>query len=248
MNSKLLLQKRINLNREYIDFLNFLHPDFEIVGSHPIMNVASSLDEYDNPMPRGIIYNGQYESDTLEKLNKITPNWIVVNAHHFDIDLSTNENLIKYLLPIHYAQLKNSKSNELSVYNDKHMGYDNLLELIKQCLISNTKLSAVDCTAGHSVYTLYAAILGTPDVLNYEFFNLVNRDNVSAITSSILTFLNKVQCQKVKNEPVYYARLISQSNKRYGKRIQQAVLRFVKSKANKEVALYNLLTDLNRSR
>lgn len=237
MNSKLLLRKKINFNRDHINFLNFLHPNFKLI--------SDINDDYD-PYIRGIIYIGQFESDTVDKLNLITPNWIIVNAHHFDLDLTTNEGLIKNLLPIHYIQLKNSKSNDLSVYNN--MNYDVLLERIKTCLICNLPLS-YDCSDDQSVYSLYQAILGTPDVLNSVFFNLVNKSNASVITSSVLTFLNRVQSQNIRGASVYYARLITQSNKRYGKRIKQSISRFIKSKVtNKEVALYNLVTDLNRSK
>lgn len=236
MNNRLLLQKKINFNKDYIGFLNFIHPNFEIV---------DDLNKEYNPYSLGIIYTGQFESDTVDTLKSITPNWIIVNAHHFDIDLTTNEGLIKNLLPIHYIQMKNSKTDELSVYNN--MSYDVLLEKIKLCLVSNLPLT-YNNEEDQSVYNLYQAILGTPDVLNYTFFNLVNKNNVSIITSSLLTFLNKVQTQNIRNASVYYSRLITQSNKRYGKRIKQAVSSFVKSKANKEIALYQLVTDLNRSR
>ena len=236
MNDKLLLQKKINFNKDYIGFLNFIHPNFEII---------DDLSKEYNPHSLGIIYTGQFDCDTVEVLKSITSNWITVNAHHFDLDLTTNEGLIKNLLPIHYVRLKNSKTNELALYNN--MSYDVLLEKIKLCLISNLPLSCAD-EEDHSVYGLYQAILGTPDVLNYTFFNLVNKSNVSLITSSLLTFLNKVQTQSIRGASVYYARLITQSNKRYGKRIKQAVSTFVKSKANKEIALYQLVTDLNRSK
>ena len=117
MNNRLLLQKKINFNKDYIGFLNFIHPNFEIV---------DDLNKEYNPYSLGIIYTGQFESDTVDTLKSITPNWIIVNAHHFDIDLTTNEGLIKNLLPIHYIQMKNSKTDELSVYNN--MSYDALLE------------------------------------------------------------------------------------------------------------------------
>lgn len=238
MNDKLLLQKRINFPKDdkHIRFLNFLHPGFEIV---------TNIDEYENPYPTGIIYIGQYEDHLIDKLNAITNRWIVVNEHHSDLDLSTNDGLLKHLLPLHYVKLKNSKTNEIGVYHK--MEYDTLLEKIKYCLINNT-LQADDYSADSSVYNLFAAILGTPDVLNREFFSIVSKKNVSLVTSSLLTFLNKVQAQNIKGASVHYARLITQSNQRYGKRIKQAICKFVKSKANKEVALHNLLSDLNRAR
>lgn len=245
MNDKLLVQKRINFNKEYIDFLNFLHPDFEIVGSHPLLNVIESLDQYDNPNPRGIIYNGVYESDTIEKLNRITQNWIVINAHNYDIDLTTNEGLIKNLIPLHYIQLKNSKDNLLYVY--KEMNYGNLLDKIKLSLLDNSPLTYEDET-DNSVYGLYQSILGTPDILNWQFFNTVTKENANLITSSILTFLTKVQSQSIKNVSPGYANLIIQSNKRYGKHIKQAISKYVKSKSNKEISLYKLLTFLNRAK
>ena len=127
------------------------------------------------------------------------------------------------------------------------MNYESLLEKIKLSLIANIPLSC-DAEEESSVYSLYQSILGTPDVLNSIFFNLVNKQNVSMITSSVLTFLNKVQSQNIRGASVYYARLITQSNLRYGKRIKSAISRFVKSKSNKEISLYHLLSELNRSR
>ena len=98
-----------------------------------------------------------------------------------------------------------------------------------------------------SVYLLYNSILGTRDVLNNVFFTTVNKSNALSISSSILTFLIKVQTNNVRGASPHYANLIMQSNKRYGKKIKQAICRFVKSRLNREAALYNLLTDLNKA-
>ena len=57
------------------------------------------------------------------------------------------------------------------------MDYDLLLEKIKQCLISN-HLCTDDNEVLSSVYNLFVAILGTPDILNTVFFNTVNNRNV----------------------------------------------------------------------
>lgn len=241
MNSKLLLRHRVNIPNQYIGFLQFLHPNFELVDGKEVKWSA-----YDNPNPVGIIYADELQSDTIEQLDRLTKNWIIVNSHHFDDDISSNEGLFKTILPISYAQIKkNLKKDMIPVYNT--MDYGTLIEKIKVCLIDNSQLQS-DSVTKQSVYNLFAAILGTPDVLNTIYFNMVNSSNVSRIASSILTFLNKVQSQKIANEPVYYARLISQSNKRYGKFIKQGIHNFVKSNANLEIALYQLLSFLNKAR
>jgi len=234
MNNNLLLRKRINFPKQYIEFLHFIHPQFEIV---------EDIDSYDNGISNGIIYTGNYSNDLIDKLNRFTDNWIIVNAHHFDEDLTTNDGLVKNLLPLHYIRAKNLNKEGFSIYNN--ISYDLLLEKVKNCLISNTQL-ILDDSSDVSVYSLFSSILGTQDILNNEFFNLVNKDNVSLVTSSVLTFLNKVQTQNIRGSSAHYANLIIQSNRRYGKRIKQAISKFIKSKSNKEVSLYNLLTDLNR--
>ena len=238
MNSNLLVRHCINFPAQYISFLNFIHPHFEIV---------SDIDLYDNPMPNGIIYTGQWTDDIKDKLNKITPNWIIVNAHHFDLDLSTNEGLVKNILPIHYVQIKNKavKDSSTPVYNI--MEYWSLLDKVKLCLIDNSSLQC-DKFSEHSAYALYTAILGTPDVLNSVYFNMVDSRNVQRIASSILSFLIKVQSQQVNVSSVYYARLIAQSYRRYGKYIKQGISNFVKSKSVLEVSLYQLLAFLNKAR
>ena len=88
----------------------------------------------------------------------------------------------------------------------------------------------------------------TPQKLAEYYFNIVDRNNISVITSSILTFLTKVQTQNTSGSSIYYARLINQSYKRYGKYIKSGIYMLVRSKANKEIALYNLLSYLNRAR
>lgn len=238
MNSNLLVRHCINFPIQYIGFLNFIHPHFEIV---------DSIDLYDNPMPNGIIYTGQWTDDIKDRLNRITSNWIIVNAHHFDLDLSTNEGLVKNILPIHYVQIKNRAVKESStpVYNT--MEYWSLLDKVKLCLIDNSQLQC-DKFSEYSVYSLYTAILGTPDVLNSVYFNIVDSNNVQRIASSILSFLIKVQSQQVNVSSVYYARLIAQSYRRYGKYIKQGVSNFVKSKSTLEVSLYQLLAFLNKAR
>jgi hypothetical protein len=127
------------------------------------------------------------------------------------------------------------------------MKYDSLLDQVKTCLINNGSIK-VDDSEDQSVYLLYNSILGTQDVFNNVFFTAVNKNNIISITSSILTFLNKVQTQNIRGASSHYANLIIQSNKRYGKKIRQAICRFVRSKASKEAALYNLLTDLNKAK
>lgn len=235
MNDKLLLQKRINIPNQYLNFLSFIHPHFDFV---------EDIDKYDNPKPYGIIYTGSYSDNVIPKLNRRTSNWIIVNNHHFDYDLTTTDGLIKYLLPINYTKLKNDKKQDaLSVYT--RMNYHTLLEKIKYCLITNSLLTPDD-EDEQSVFSIFTALLSTEDILNSVYFSTVTKDNISRITSAILTFLIKVQSNNIKNEQVYYARLITQSNKRYGKHIKYAVSQFVKSKADKIIALHHLLLYLNR--
>lgn len=236
MNNNLLLQKSINFPKQYINFLNFIHPHFEII---------DSIDNYDNPKPYGIIYTGTYTDDIKDQLNKITKNWIIVNSCHYDVDLTTNDELIKNLLPLLYVQLKSLDKNFIDkLYS---IAYESLLEKIKYSLIYNTKLN-FDAN-DKSVYILFNAIIATPDVLNNVYFNTVNKDNVLQVASSVLTFLSKVQQNNIKGTSVHYARLITQSNKRYSKKIKSAIARYVKSNiSNKELALYQLLVDLNKTR
>ena len=238
MNDRLLIKQRINFPLQYINFLNFIHPHFEIV---------ENLDDYSNPLSSGVIYIGPWADNIQDRLDSITKNWIIVNAHHFDLDLSTPEGLVKNLLPIHYASIKKKAIKESSqpVYNN--MDYYSLLEKVKLCLINNSQLQD-DKFSEYSVYPLFAAILGTQDVLNSVYFSMVNSKNVHRIASSVLSFLNKVQQQKVNVSSVSYSRLISQSYVRYGKHIKKAILQFVSSKANLEISLYQLLSFLNKAR
>ena len=232
MGNYLLLKKRVLIKPNYIEFLRFIHPHFEIV---------DDLDTYDNPNTQGIIYTGKCTSDTENRLNKITDKWIIVSGSAFNVDLSTNDGLVKNILPISYVQLKSNNDLE-KLYK---ISYDELLEKVKVSLITGTNISLND-TVESSVYQLFSAIICSEDVLNKVFFSIVNKDNVSYILSSVLRFLGKVQSLNVKNESGWYSRLITQSNYRYGKKIKPAINAFIKSKANKEVALHQLLLKLNR--
>ena len=232
MNDRLLLHKSVNISDNYLNFMSFIHPNFEYV---------KDLNSYDNIHTDGIIFCGKNSNESIDKLNSITDKWIIVDTRNFDVDLTTNDGLLKNLLPIYYIKLK----NEGKLQFIQTMKYDHLLEQIKISLISNS-LFQLDESESQSVYLLFSSILGTQDVLNNVFFTTVNKFNVASITSSLLTFLNKVQSQNIRNASSHYANLIIQSNRRYGKRIKPAIYRFVRSKANKEAALYNLLTDLNK--
>lgn len=237
MNNNLLLQKSINFPKQYINFLNFIHPHFEVI---------DNVDNYDNPKPYGIIYTGTYTDDIKDQLNKITKNWIIVNSCNYNVDLTTNDGLIKNLLPLLYVQLKSLDKN----FTDKlySIAYESLLEKIKYLLIYNANKLNFE-TNDKSVYTLFNAIIATPDILNNVYFNTVNKYNVSQVASSVLTFLSKVQQNNIKGTSVHYARLITQSNKRYSKKIKSAIARYIKSNiSNKELALYQLLVDLNKAR
>lgn len=235
MNDKLLLRQKVNIPIQHVKFLNFIHPHFKPV---------EKIDEFDDIYTNGIIYTGVLHDDTISKIEQYTRNWIIVNNHRFDIDLSTNENLIKYILPINYIQIK--KNNDLLSECNK-VKYELLLEKIKLCLIDNRPLSFNEDN-DNSIYCLFQAILTTPQKLAEYYFNIVDRNNISVITSSILTFLTKVQTQNTSGSSIYYARLINQSYKRYGKYIKSGIYKFVESKANREIALYNLLSYLNRAR
>lgn len=237
MNQKLLLKKKVNISAEHIKFMSFIHPEFEYI---------SDLECYENPMPNGIIYIGEYYDDLPKKLNSITDKWIIINRHSFDVDISTNEGLVKNLLPINYSLLNKSSSAE-SLAILKGMNYEALLEKVKECLISNSFLTLED-KSSNSVYDLYLSILSTPDCLNSQFFYLVNKQNVKAITSSVLTFLNLVNDNNARNKKPGYATLIMQSHLKYGKYIKPAICRFIRSRANKEISLYKLLADLNKAR
>ena len=232
MGNCLLLKKHVLIKPNYIEFLRFIHPHFAIV---------DDIDVYDSPNTQGIIYTGKCTSDIENRLNKITDKWIIVSGNAFNVDLSTNDGLVKNILPISYTQLKNNNDLE-KLYK---ISYDELLEKVKVSLITGTHISLTD-TVESSVYQLFSAIICSEDVLNKVFFSIVNKDNVSYILSSVLRFLGKVQSLNVKNESGWYSRLITQSNYRYGKKIKPAINTFIKSKANKEVALHQLLLKLNR--
>lgn len=232
MGNCLLLKKRVLIKPNYIEFLRFIHPHFAIV---------DDIYVYDNPNTQGIIYTGKCTSDIENRLNKITDKWIIVSGNAFNVDLSTNDGLVKNILPISYTQLKSNNDLE-KLYK---ISYDELLEKVKVSLITGTHISLTD-TVESSVYQLFSAIICSEDVLNKVFFSIVNKDNISYILSSVLRFLGKVQSLNVKNESGWYSRLITQSNYRYGKKIKPAINTFIKSKANKEVALHQLLLKLNR--
>ena len=233
MNDRLLLHKSVNIQGDYVKFISFIHPHFEYV---------EDLSSYDNPRTNGIVFIGNSSDESRKTLNSITSNWIIVDNHHFDVDLTTNEGLLKNLLPVQYIKIKNDDKLKLI----QLVRYDQFLDLIKLSLISNEPIK-LDLLEDQSVYLLYNSILGTRDVLNNVFFTTVNKSNALSISSSILTFLIKVQTNNVRGASPHYANLIMQSNKRYGKKIKQAICRFVKSKLNREAALYNLLTDLNKA-
>lgn len=233
MNDRLLLHKSVNIQGDYVKFISFIHPHFEYV---------EDLSSYDNPRTNGIVFIGNSSDESRKTLNSITSNWIIVDSHHFDVDLTTNEGLLKNLLPVQYIKIKNDDKLKLI----QLVRYDQFLDLIKISLISNEPIK-LDLLEDQSVYLLYNSILGTRDVLNNVFFTTVNKSNALSISSSILTFLIKVQTNNVRGASPHYANLIMQSNKRYGKKIKQAICRFVKSRLNREAALYNLLTDLNKA-
>ena len=246
MNDQLLLKKKVNIGDA--SFLQFIHPNFRIV---------KNLDEYDDPQSYGIIYTGGCGNDIVDRLNSITDKWIIVNDKQFDVDLTTREGLVKNLLPLHYIQLKNEadkarakskngKTQQVKPLYEK-MDYEVLLEKVKVCLIDNSNLTE-DKLTDQTVYNLFVSILSTPDILNRQFFTIVNNRNIALITSSVLTFLSRVQSQNIADRSVQYARLIMQSNKRYGRHIKKAISDFVKSKTNSIISLYHLLVSLNTAR
>lgn len=234
MCSRLFVGHVVNIKNTYVNFLQYIHPHFEIV---------SNLDGYDRPDSNGIIYTGNYNDGIKEYLSRITPSWIIVNAHHYDIDLTTNEGLYKSTLPLHFFHdTKKSKKEEVPAY--KKVVYDELIDYIKLSLICNTPLN-IDDTTSRSLYSLFVAILGVPDMLSLTYFKMLDDVSINVIISSVLTFLTRVNEQQYLGVSTAYARLISQSHQRYGKRIKGGILRYIKSKAKPEISLYQLLLYLN---
>ena len=233
MNSQLLLKHKVNLLGQYRTLLNFIHPDFYTI---------NSLEQYNCNMP-GIIYTGDFYIKLISELNALTNNWIILSNKTYDTDLTTNEGLVKYLMPVCYAKLKNVyDNNHKHVYNN--ISYDLLLEKIKLCLINNTELTFD--SLDNSVYDLFCMILSSYENLSSQYFITLNDSNIDYITSSVLTFLSRVQTNSTVGLSNSYASLIKRSNMKYGKYIKQGISNFVKSKANKKIALYNLLIYLNK--
>ena len=234
MCSRLFIGHVVNIKSMYVNFLQYIHPHSEIL---------SSLSGYDRPDSNGIIYTGNYSDDIKEQLSRITSDWIIVNAHHYDIDLTTNEGLYKNTLPLHFLQdTKKIKKEEVPAY--KRVDYETLIDYIKLSLVCNTSLN-IDDTANNSLYRLFVAILGVPDMLSITYFKILSGVNINVITSSVLTFLTRVNEQQYLGVSTSYARLISQSHQRYGKRIKSGILNYIKSKAKPEISLYQLLLYLN---
>lgn len=237
MNDKLLLRHKVNISSNNIYFLNFIHPHYEII---------DNLDDYENPKVLGIIYTGKVSENTVSHLNSLTKNWIIINEKDFDVDLTSNEGLVKSLLPVYYNKIKTcTPKNEIPVYN--RISYESLIEQIKCMLISGEPIKE-ESRSNSSVYTLFESILSTPLNLSRVYFSIVNDKNINILVSAIFTFLSKVQTKSVYRENANYARLIEMSNKRYGKYIKSGILKYAVSKCKKELALYNLLTYLNQAR
>lgn len=234
MNDKLLLKKSVNISN--IEFLQFLHPNFDLV---------KDINEYDNPFPNGIIYIGPSINNLHDKLNSFTSNWIIVNNHIFDVDLSTNDGLLKNILPLQYAKINKLSKDNNPAY--KRIAYDVLIEKIKICLIDGSQLTFCE-DERQSMFNLFKAILLPPSNFESVFFTTVNKDNINIATSSILTYLNNVQYKILPKDNIYYANLILESNRRYGKHIKSGIRKYVTSKANSEIALFQLLSYLNRTR
>lgn len=234
MNNKLLLNKTVSIND--IQFLQFLHHDFDVV---------SDIYEYDNPCPAGIIYVGKTVEDLQSKLESITHSWIIVNNHKFDVDLTTNDGIIKNILPLQYIKLASRLKDKHSSV-DKIMSYDECLDKVKICLI-NCAPFTVDEDNKTSVYELFRSILFPQTTFEKVYFETVTRENVNLIASSMLSILCRVQSKSVPRDKPHYARLITESNTRYGKYIKQAIYKYATSRAKKEVALFQLLSFLNKA-
>lgn len=252
MNCNFLIKKRVKFPIENIEFLNFIFPHFDIIGKQldklsGFINRSSSLEDYHNHNCDGIIiFTDSIESDFMDQLNVLTDKWIIISDVKCDIDLSTNESMLKHFMPFHYLKLnKMSKDGEVNVYNT--VTYSELLEKIKVCLIENKSIAFSTRNDCDNMSQLFASILQQSDRFNSIYFSTVNSNNVAYVTSSVLTFLGKVQSNSTKGESAGYSQLITLSHSRYGKHIKNAVKNFVVSKANAEISLYNLLSYLNKA-
>ena len=57
-----------------------------------------------------------------------------------------------------------------------------------------------------------------------------------------------MQYKILPKDNIYYANLIIESYNRYGKHIKSGICKYLTSKANKEIALFHLLSYLNKVR
>ena len=141
--------------------------------------------------------------------------------------------------------LKSSKDKYFSV--NKLMSYDECLEKVKVCLIDGSPFT-IDNDKQISVYDLFKSILLPPNTFEKIYFNTVTKDNINIVSSSVLSFLTRVLYKDLPKSNPHYARIITDSNIRYGKYIKHAVYKYVTSKSKKEIALFQLLSFLNRVR
>ena len=216
-----LIGKKVAITDPYL--LQFFYPRFTVVS-----DLSQPID-----YSKGVIYTGQLLGSVQQKLTWITRGLFIIVSPYGDIKLETPQDYIKAFMP---------KFENIS---DKYLDYpiDEFIPLLKQYWILQRRILYYK-ESNQGVYALYRAMSSSKYEMYTAYFSLLKDMPINHIASSVLTFLQRVQTQNYDGASSGYKLSINKAYLKFGKKIRQAVLQYVKSNQSPEVALLFLLDSL----
>lgn len=139
-----------------------------------------------------------------------------------DIDLTTNEALIKYCYDKKQKNLSNSTKYFLEGLNDKD------LWTAMKIFLQIGKLP-YEIKKDVSIYKLFESFSEPTSVTLKVLFNLLETYPIGVLESSLLTFLERVVHNSNESVSNKYGLLINSTKNKYGKNIKPSLLAYTKS-------------------
>jgi hypothetical protein len=218
-----LLKKKISISDP--SFLQFLYPSFQF-----ITDLKQNID-----FELGVIYKGTISDSVISKLNLITKGKYILLTDIGEINLHTPSDYIKTLFP--------ALEKKAEQYNNYEL--DQFIPILKQYYILQKKPPLLkEEEAG--IYSLFKSLVGSKDLMQKEYFSLLETTSIKRITSSLFTFLLKVKEQNYTGCSDSYKKLINQAYNKFGTKIKAAIMQYIESDQKPEVGIWFLLDTLNR--
>ena len=217
----ILLKKKVSIYDPFL--LLFFYPSYTLVS-----DINSCID-----YSKGVVYTGNVNDNILKRLELLTMGNYILLSEFPEISLQKPSDFISTFFP-HIKQ----KKDAYDVYS-----MDEFIPLLKKYFILK-KTPPLPESEDISIFQLYKSMLSSKTVFEKEYISLLDKMSANVISSSLLTFLLKVETQNYTNCSPSYKKLINSAYLKFGNKITSCVREFLESSQKTEISTFMLIESL----